>query len=93
VLPVPLNGSESGTVPKGGIEWNHSGPSKVAYSVTLRLGFRCATGRQSVVDSFWIYKLTGHVHCIGWRPPRTAQPCIQPCLHVNPFYRLAGPRP
>jgi len=21
---------------------------------------------------FWTYKLAGHVHCIGWRPLRTA---------------------
>jgi len=33
---------------------------------------------------FWIYKLAGHVHCIGWRPLRTAQPYFQPCFHVKP---------
>jgi len=33
------------------------------------------------------YKLTGHVHCIGWQLLGIAQPCIQPCLHVNPSYR------
>jgi len=25
-----------------------------------------------VLDWFWAYKLAGHVHCIGWRPLRTA---------------------
>jgi len=24
----------------------------------------------------WIYKLAGHVHCIGWRPLGIAQPCF-----------------
>jgi len=27
---------------------------------------------------------------IGWRPHKTAQPCIQPCLHVNPSYKHRG---
>jgi len=40
------------------------------------------------VHWFWIFKLTGHVHCIGWRPLGTAQPC----LHVNASYILCGGR-
>jgi len=39
-----------------------------------------------VLDWFWIYKLAGHVHCIWWRPPRTARPWFQPCFHVKPSY-------
>jgi len=29
-----------------------------------------------VLDWFWIYKLTGHVHCIRWRPFRTSLLCM-----------------
>jgi len=44
-------------------------------------------------------KLAGHVHCIGWRPLRTAQTSLLPCFHANPSYKEAngvrqrGPHP
>jgi len=52
------------------------------------------SGMQSKFRVFWTgsgstgFKLqVGHVHCIGWRPLRTAQPCLEnfrPCFHVKP---------
>jgi len=40
----------------------------------LQLGWLLLHISLGVLDWFWIYKLTGHVHCIGWRPLGTAQP-------------------
>jgi len=42
-----------------------------------------------VLGWFWMYKLAGHVYCIGRRPLRTAQPYFQHCFHVKPSYRAA----
>jgi len=40
-----------------------------------------------VLGWFWIYKLSRHAHCNGWRPLRTAQSC--PASHVS--YIMAWP--
>jgi len=44
-------------------------------------GLRCAYYQFMPTHTYCIYKLAGHVHCIGWRPLRTAQLCsaLLPC--------------
>jgi len=62
------------------------------FAAFLLLGVVTASGAGifwGVLNWFWIYKLAGHVHCIGWRPLRKAQPYFQP-WKAQPSYTVMG---
>jgi len=52
----------------------------------------CTRTRPILVIITYTYKLTGHVHCIGWRPLRTAQPFFSLASMSSPLTNSGPPR-
>jgi len=57
--------------------------------------FACRIGPHTVLAQCFVstVKLAGHVHCIGWRPLRTAQPCFSLASMSSPLTVMTRANP